>query len=447
MEQGVGDEDGRSDEAEAERGAMNKAMLRIVPFMLLAYVMAYIDRVNVSFAALQMNADLGFSATVYGFGGGLFFIGYALFEIPSGAMASRFGPRPWLARIMITWGLLAMGMMFIRSAWQFYLMRFLLGAAEAGFFPGLVYYLSHWFPKAYRGRAVSRIYIAPALAGVVMGATAAPLLGLDGLAGWRGWQWVFLAQGLPAVLMGLVILRFLPDRPDAVRWLSLDEKAWIAAALARDAALIGDTDRHDLWTVLANPAVWLLGGTGLLLNAAMGGFILSAPAVLAANGGLDTKTIGWLVSLGGFNGAIVILLAGWHSDRHGDRLRYAAIMGSIAALGLFLIGLAPTQGAVVAGYLLQTAVGFAAGALVIASWPDALPVRQLAVGSGAINTLWQLGSFASPYAFGAVRDATGSYHAGMLVSATLALIYAGYVLYVRAQIRALQTGQPLAALT
>lgn len=433
------------DEAGVARTAMNKAMLRIVPFLLLAYVMAYIDRVNVSFAALQMNADLGFSATVYGFGGGLFFIGYALFEIPSGAMASRFSPRQWLARIMITWGLLAVGMMFVRSASQFYLMRFLLGAAEAGFFPGLVYYLSHWFPKAYRGRAVTRIYIAPALAGVVMGATAAPLLGLDGLAGWRGWQWVFLAQGLPAVLMGCAILRFLPDRPDDVRWLEPDEKAWISGALARDAALIGDTGRHDLRTVLANPTVWLLGCTGLLLNCAMSGFVLSAPAVLAANGGLDTKTIGWLVSLGGFNGAVVILLAGWYSDRHGDRLRYTAGLGSIAALGLFLIGLAPSPGAVVAGYLLQTAVSFAAGALVIASWPDALPVRQLAVGSGAINTLWQLGSFASPYAFGAMRDATGSYHAGMLTSATLAAIYVGYVLYVRARIDGLQRRQPRAA--
>ena len=428
---------GDTDETDAARSAMSKAMLRIVPFLLLAYIMAYIDRVNVSFAALQMNADLGFSATVYGFGGGLFFIGYALFEIPSGAMASRFGPRQWLARIMITWGLLAVGMMFIQTANQFYLMRFLLGAAEAGFFPGLVY-LSHWFPKAWRGRAVSRIYIAPALAGVVMGATAAPLLGLNGLAGLRGWQWVFLAQGIPAVLMGLTILRFLPDRPEHVRWLAPAEKAWIATALARDAALIGHAGRHDLRTVLANPTVWLLGCTGLLLNCAMGGFVLSAPAVLAANGGLETKTIGWLVSLGGFNGAVVILLAGWYSDRTGDRLRYAAVLGGIAGIGLLLIGLAPSPGAVVTGYLLQTAVSFAAGGLVIASWPDALPVRQLAVGSGAINTLWQLGSFASPYAFGAMRDATGSYHAGLLGSAALALIYAGYVLYVRARIRRLQ---------
>ena len=428
-------EDSRT-EAEVARGAMAKAMWRIVPFLLLAYIMAYIDRVNVSFAALQMNADLGFSATVYGLGGGLFFVGYALFEIPSGAMASRFGPRRWLARIMITWGLLAMGMMAIQTAAQFYVMRLLLGAAEAGFFPGLIYYLSGWFPRSYRGRAVSRIYIAPALAGVVMGATAAPLLGLDGLGGWHGWQWVFLAQGLPAVVMGLAILRFLPDTPTEVSWLDTREKAWIAQALARDAALIGTPDRHDVLTILSNPMVWLLGCTGLLLNGAMTGFSLSAPAVLAANAGLSTKAIGWLVSLGGFTGALVILLAGWYSDRHGDRLRDAAVLACIASLGLWLIGLAPSPAAVVAGYLLLASVSFAIGSLVIAAWPDALPVRQLAVGAGAINTLWQIGSFASPYAFGAARDATGSYHTGLLADAMLALIYAGYVLYVRARVLA-----------
>jgi ACS family tartrate transporter-like MFS transporter len=427
-------DDNRSD-ADLARSAMAKAMWRIVPFLLLAYIMAYIDRVNVSFAALQMNADLGFSATVYGLGGGLFFVGYAVFEIPSGAMASRFGPRHWLARIMITWGLLAMGMMFIQTAVQFYIMRFLLGAAEAGFFPGLIYYLSGWFPRAYRGRAVSRIFIAPALAGVIMGATAAPLLGLDGLGGWRGWQWVFLAQGMPAVLMGLAILRFLPDAPAEVAWLDTGEKAWIASALARDAVLVGKADRHDVLTILANPMVWMLGCTGLLLNGAMTGFSLSAPAVLAANAGLATREIGWLVSLGGFTGAAVILLAGWHSDRHGDRLRDAAVLACVASLGLLLMGMAPSPAAVVTGYLLLASVSFAIGSLVIAAWPDALPVRQLAVGAGAINTLWQIGSFASPYAFGAARDATGSYHAGLLGDAMLALVYAGYVLFVRARVR------------
>ena len=428
-------EDSRG-EAEVARSAMAKAMWRIVPFLLMAYIMAYIDRVNVSFASLQMNADLGFSATVYGLGGGLFFVGYALFEIPSGMMASRFGPRHWLARIMITWGLLAVGMMFIQTAAQFYTMRFLLGAAEAGFFPGMIYYLSGWFPRAFRGRAVSRIYIAPALAGVVMGATAAPLLGLDGLGGWRGWQWVFLAQGLPAILVGFAILRFLPDGPAQVAWLDAREKTWIAESLAADAAVIGEPDSHDLRTILSNPMVWLLGLAGLLLNGATVGFVLSAPAVLAASTGFGTKSIGLLVTLGGFTGAAVVLLAGWHSDRHGDRLRDASVLACAASAGLALIGWAPTPLAAIIGYVLLSSVSFSIGVLVLATWPDALPVRQLAVGSGAINTLWQIGSFTSPYAFGATKDATGSFQAGMTGAVVTALILAAFLLYVRSRILA-----------
>ena len=180
------------------RSAMAKAMWRILPLILLAYMVAYIDRVNVSFASLQMNDDLKFSATIYGLGGGLFFLGYALFEVPSSLMLARFSAPQWIARIMITWGLLAAGMMFVRTPLHFYVMRFLLGVAEAGFFPSVIYYFAGWFPMACRGRAVSRIYVASSLASVVMGAISGGLLGLDGMAGLRGWQWLFLVQGLPA---------------------------------------------------------------------------------------------------------------------------------------------------------------------------------------------------------------------------------------------------------
>jgi MFS transporter, ACS family, tartrate transporter len=205
---------------------MTKAMWRIVPLILLAYVVAYIDRVNVSFASLQMNDDLKFSATIYGLGGGLFFLGYALFEVPSSLMLARFRAPQWIARIMITWGLLATAMMFVRTPLHFYVMRFLLGVAEAGFFPSVIYYFGGWFPMACRGRAVSRIYVASSLASVVMGAISGRLLGLDGLAGLRGWQWLFLVQGLPAVVLGLILLRFLPDAPATAPWLADREKEW-----------------------------------------------------------------------------------------------------------------------------------------------------------------------------------------------------------------------------
>ena len=189
----------------APPGTVSRAAWRILPLLGVAYLFAYMDRVNISFAALQMNADLGFSATVYGLGGGLFFLAYALFEVPSNLFLTRIGARRWIARIMITWGMLAAAMMFVHTAWQFYLIRFLLGAAEAGFFPGIVYYLAHWFPRDVRGRALSVIYILGALAGVVIGALSPLLLSLDGSRGLQGWQWLFLVEGLPAVLVGLSI--------------------------------------------------------------------------------------------------------------------------------------------------------------------------------------------------------------------------------------------------
>jgi Sugar phosphate permease len=214
--------------------AMRKALWHILPLILIAYLCAFTDRVNVSFAAVQMNVDLSFSATIYGLGGGLFFLGYALFEIPSNMMSVRYGSRKWLARIMITWGLLSAGMIFIRTPMAFYVLRFLLGVAEAGFYPGVIYYFASWFPVSHRGRAVSRFYVAAPLASLVMGGVSGSLLGLNGLAGMRGWQWLFLAQGLPSVFVGLIILRFLPDKPATVTWLTNDEKAWIDGELSRE---------------------------------------------------------------------------------------------------------------------------------------------------------------------------------------------------------------------
>ena len=378
------------------RSAMAKAMWRILPLILLAYMVAYIDRVNVSFASLQMNDDLKFSATIYGLGGGLFFLGYALFEVPSSLMLARFSAPQWIARIMITWGLLAVGMMFVRTPLHFYVMRFLLGVSEAGFFPSVIYYFGGWFPMACRGRAVSRIYVASSLASVVMGAISGGLLGLDGMAGLRGWQWLFLVQGLPAVLLGLILMRFLPAAPATAAWLTNVEKEWIHRELARDAALIGAPVRHNLLAAFANPRVLLLGSLGFLGNGAGNGLLLSAPAVLIAGAGLDTMHVGYLVSLGGSLGVMCIVIAGWNSDRTGDRLRDAFVLTVILAAALLLLGVASTPALVAAGYLLFSATFFTAGMLIVSSWADLLHVRQLAVGSAAINTLWQIGAFLSP---------------------------------------------------
>jgi len=416
------------------RSAMAKAMWRILPLILLAYAVAYIDRVNVSFASLQMNDDLKFSATIYGLGGGLFFLGYALFEVPSSLMLARFSAPQWIARIMVTWGLLAAAMMFVRTPLHFYVMRFLLGVAEAGFFPSVIYYFAGWFPMAYRGRAVSRIYIASSLASVVMGAISGGLLGLDGTAGLRGWQWLFLAQGLPAVVLGLVLLRFLPEAPATASWLADQEKEWIRRELARDAAVIGAPVRHSLLAAFANPRVLLLGAIGLLGNGAGNGLLLSAPAVLVAGTGLDALHVGSVVSIGGGLGVLCIIIAGWNSDRSGDRLRDAFALAVVLAAALLLLGVASTPALVVVGYLLFSATFFTAGALVVSSWADVLHVRQVAVGSAAINTLWQIGAFLSPYAWGVAKDATGSFRAGLMGASVLAVGEALAILYLRRRV-------------
>jgi ACS family tartrate transporter-like MFS transporter len=202
------------------RAAISKASWRLLPLMALGYGIAYMDRVNISFASLQMNQDLHFSATVYGLGGGLFFLSYAILEVPSNLLLVRFGARRWLARIMLTWGLLAAGMMFVRTPMQFYVMRFLLGAAEAGFFPGVVFYLMQWFPAAHRGRAISRFYVAFPISSAVMGAIAGSLLKFDGQFGLAGWQWLFLVEGIPAVVLSAVFLALLPNGPTEASWLS-----------------------------------------------------------------------------------------------------------------------------------------------------------------------------------------------------------------------------------
>jgi ACS family tartrate transporter-like MFS transporter len=415
---------------------MSKSLWRILPLILLAYLFAFMDRVNVSFAAVQMNDDLKFSATIYGLGGGLFFLGYALFEVPSNLLLVRFGARQWIARIMITWGVLAAGMMFVQTPLQFYILRFLLGVAEAGFFPGVIYYFSGWFPMAWRGRAVSRFYVASPLASVVMGGISGWLLSLDGTAGLRGWQWLFLIQGLPAALVGLILLRCLPDAPQTVSWLTNPEKAWIQSELAREAMLIGQPTRRAVLAPFANPLVLLLGAIGFLLIGAITTLILSAPAVLAATTSLDLRHIGYLVSAGGILGATVMLAAGWHSDRRGDRFGDALGCTIIMAAGFLAIGLSSTTMIVAAGYLAFAAICHAIPMLTSSAWADVLCARELAVGAAAINTMSQIGAFAMPYLWGAAKDATGSFHAGLIGLSLATAILATLLLYVRARIRA-----------
>src|SRR5215471_15610100 len=211
----------------SEEAVLSKITQRLIPFMFLLYIVSYLDRINVGFAALQLNQALKFDPAVFGFGAGIFFIGYFIFEIPSNLIMQRVGARVWMARIMVTWGLLSSATMFVNSVSTFYVLRFLLGAAEAGFFPGMILYLTYWFPVEARGRAVARFMTATAMAGVIGGPISGLLLKMNGTAGLAGWQWLFLVEGVPAVILGVLVFAFLPDGPEAVKWLSADEKAWI----------------------------------------------------------------------------------------------------------------------------------------------------------------------------------------------------------------------------
>jgi ACS family tartrate transporter-like MFS transporter len=402
-----------SSDAVVAHSAMRKALWRILPLIALAYLFAYMDRVNVSFAAASMNADLGFSATIYGLGGGLFFLGYALFEIPSNLMLVRFGARQWIARIMITWGLLAAGMMFVQTPLQFYVVRFLLGVAEAGFYPGVIYYFASWFPGSHRSRAVSRFYVASPLASLVMGGISGSLLDLDGVLALRGWQWLFLVQGLPSAFVGLLLWRFLPDAPAKVSWLTQPEKDWIERELMREQAEIGEPGRHDVLGAFRNSRVLLTGTLGLLLIGAVTTFILSAPLILADATGLGTKQVGYLVSLGGLIGVGVMLLAGNYADRHGDRFLNAFWFAIAMTLALLTIALAPSPLVVMAAYLLFAASCFAIPMLISSGWAELLHARELAVGAAAINMISQCGAFIMPFAWGAAKDATGSFTPGL----------------------------------
>ena len=358
------------------KSAMNKAFWRILPLILIAYLFAYMDRVNVSFAAASMNEDLAFSATVYGLGGGLFFLGYALFEIPSNLMLVRFGARKWIARIMITWGLLSAAMMFVQTPLQFYVLRFLLGVAEAGFYPGVIFYFAGWFPACHRGRAVSRFFVAAPLASVAMGGMSGWLLALDGNAGLHGWQWLFLVQGLPTVLVGLVVLRFLPDAPATVSWLSDAEKDWIIVSLAREQARIGEPAEYNVIAAFRNPRVLLLGLFGFLLIGVITTISLNTPLILQGATNLDAQTIGYVVALGGLLGAGSILFGGNYADRHGDRWGNAFWCCIVLAGALLMIGLGPSPMWVIVAYLVFASVCFTIPMLISSGWAEVLHVAN-----------------------------------------------------------------------
>src|SRR5262245_29611860 len=260
---------------------MQKVTRRLIPFLFLLYVVAFLDRVNVGFAALQMKADLGLSDAVYGLGAGIFFLGYFLFEVPSNLILERVGPRWWIARIMISWGVISSCMMFVRGEAAFHSLRFLLGVAEAGFFPGMILYLTYWFPSAERARAVALFMTATAMSGVVGGPVSGALLEMDGIGGLAGWQWLFLLEGLPAIALGFVVLAVLGDRPEDARWLEPQERSWLVARLAAERETVAAHHGTELRRAFADLRVWWLGLLYFALVSGIYGVSLWLPQIVA----------------------------------------------------------------------------------------------------------------------------------------------------------------------
>jgi ACS family tartrate transporter-like MFS transporter len=396
--------------SELERTTMSRVTWRLLPFLLLLYIISWLDRVNVGFAKLQMNVDLGFSETAFGIGAGIFFVGYALFEVPSNLMLVRFGARLWIARIMITWGLISAGMMFVQGTTSFYVMRFLLGVAEAGFLPGIVYYLSQWFPREQRARAVSWFMIGIPLSVVFGGPLSGWLLGFDGLLGLKGWQWLFLVEGLPAVLLGFVVLGFLTDKPADARWLSADQRQWLAERL--QAEHIEATSRHRISVreVLVHPTVWFLAIIMFCCQFGSYGLTFWVPSIVKGLAGYSDLEVGFFSALPYIAAALGMVLLGRSSDRSGERFMHVAIPTAIGAVGFMAVGL-----------LLSSPIA-AMFALTVAAVGDystrgpfwALPGRFLsgpaaAVAIALINAMGAAGGAISPAAVGYLKDLTGSF--------------------------------------
>jgi ACS family tartrate transporter-like MFS transporter len=394
--------------------ALRKARWRILPLLSLGYLAAYTDRVNISFAAESMNRDLHFSPSVYGLGAGLFFISYALCEVPSNWLLLRFGARRWLARIMLTWGLLAMAMVFAHSRTSFYGMRLLLGVAEAGYFPGAVYFLSLWFPAKERARAISFFYVSLPLASVVMGSVAGALLRLDGVLGLRGWQWLFLVEGLPAVLLSLGIWFMLSERPRAAKWLREDEREALQGELADAHAPEEHSHRRSaLLVVLRDVRVWLLGLSALCLlgsNYAVNFFL---PEMLRMLTGASVARVGYLIATAAATGAIAMVVFGFHSDRMRERRWHVVVPALIMALLMLVAGLHLRGWVAAIILLIAMPVYFAMQAPWVAVIVELFRGEKAALAIATINMLGIVGGFLGPYWMGWMRELTGGFAVGI----------------------------------
>ena len=420
---------GRFDEV--GHSAMRKATWHLIPLIGLGYGVAYMDRVNIGFAALRMNADLHFSNTVFGVGAGIFFLSYAACEIPSNLLLYHFGARRWLARIMLTWGLLAMAMMFVRTPVQFYAMRFLLGMAEAGFFPGVLYYLTQWFPAIVRARTISRFYVSLPLSAVFMGAVAGALLNLQGKFGLRGWQWLFLVEGLPAVLLSIVFLKCLPDSPLHASWLNHHERDWVQAQLAAEGSDVPGGHLTAAGSALKDLRVWLFGLTNLLMLGVNYAYTFSLPAIVQHLTSLNVTIVGYIISGMGLLGAGGMIFNAWLSDRSGKAFLHMLVPSLLEAVCLLTVAFTLNPWVAVPALAVMYFAHNAIQGPLLALPTTFLKGKGAAAGLATINMVGILGGVIGPPLMGWARDLTGSYQSGLAVLALTMLLAAAVVATLR----------------
>ena len=397
---------------EIERVTMRRVTVRLMPLLMLGFLVAFIDRVNVGFAAFQMNADVGLSSATFGLGAGLFFLAYVLFEVPSNLMLERFGARLWLARIMITWGFVSAGMALVVGPVSFCAVRLLLGAAEAGFYPGVILYLTFWFPRAYRARVIALFAVAVPLSSFVGSPISAALLGLDGWLGLRGWQLMSIVEAAPAVILGLLTLRYLPERPDQAPWLDRAQRLWLTQRLAAERAERADV-RPSVWRVISDRRVL---AAGLIFAGSIGSsacLSIWQPQILKSFG-LTTMETGLLNSVPFGVAACLMVLWARRSDRTGERAWHVAGPQALTALCLVAALAAQTFAPTVAILFLAILGTYAVKGPFWALAIERLAPGMSAAGIAQINAIGNLGAFVGTSLLGVIKDASGSYALGLL---------------------------------
>lgn len=405
-----------------QRTTIRKVSARLLPVLFVLYIAAFLDRTNVGLAALQMNAAVGMSAAAYGFGAGVFFIGYGLFEVPSNLFLARVGARRWIARIALTWGLIACAMMFVRGATSFYILRFLLGAAEAGAFPGIVYYLGEWFPERQRARALSRFMVSIPLASAIGGPLGGVLLTLNGRLGLSGWQWLFLVEGIPSIMLGLIVLLVLVDRPSEARWLTHDERTWLTVRLAEEREQRERTAETSATRALTSGIVWWLALLYFLAIAAELGPVFFGPVLLTDTLHVSSLTVGYIMGATGIAGVAGMLLNGVHSDRTNERIVHSAAPMFAMAVGFAITARATNATMLIIGLSL---ISFAVNAFLPVFWcvPAALLSGPAAAGGIAlINSIGNLGGFVAPNIVGYGKTMSGNYSGAMWILGGFAIV-------------------------